>query len=56
METVYCAICRQDVPLDKDHVKIDAEFERMDDRNGRDDYTVHVGCWRSISDGWMKPV
>jgi hypothetical protein len=55
METVCCAVCRQTVPLDSDHVEITAEITRIRDRDDRDDYVLHTECWHSISDGWMTP-
>jgi hypothetical protein len=55
MEDVYCAVCRNRLPLDGDHVEIDAEIVYPRDRNGMDDYVMHTDCWRSISEGWMEP-
>jgi hypothetical protein len=55
METAHCAICRQKVSLDEDHVEINAELVRTRGRNEVDDYVAHQQCWRSMSDGWMDP-
>lgn len=55
MESVYCAVCHERVGLDDDHVEIDAELVKMDDRNEMDSYAMHTDCWRSISGGWMGP-
>lgn len=54
-ESVYCAVCRNHVPPDLDHVEIAAETIYMDDRNTTDDYYFHLDCWRSIAGGWMEP-
>jgi len=55
MESVYCAVCREQVALDSDHVEIDAEIKRINDRNDRDDYALHTDCWLELSEEWMKP-
>lgn len=55
MEEAYCAICETKVPLDEDHVELDAEIVRTADRNGRDDYAAHVDCWRQLTEEWMEP-
>lgn len=51
----YCAICREHVAPEESHVQIEAHHQRPRDRDERDDYLVHDDCWRSISEGWMKP-
>lgn len=55
LETVYCAICREQIALDSDHVEIAAEHVHTGDRNTQDDFMFHIDCWMSISDGWMAP-
>lgn len=55
MTTLYCAICRERFEPDTDHVWVDAELRRVDDRNGTDEYALHPECWQSLTDGWMKP-
>ena len=55
METVYCAVCEEQLGLDSDHVVIDAEIKRINDRNDRDDYAMHTDCWRDLSAEWVNP-
>lgn len=55
MESVYCAICENKVPLDEDHVKVDLEIVKTADQNSRDDYAAHVGCWREVTGGVDGP-
>jgi hypothetical protein len=55
MDSVYCALCRRKLPLDQDHVKIEAEVVHTADRNVRDDYVVHPDCYRFLRDGMMQP-
>jgi hypothetical protein len=55
MESVYCAICRKSVPLDEDHVEVGAEFVKTEDMNDVEEYAAHEDCWRSISEGWIRP-
>jgi hypothetical protein len=56
VETLYCAVCGQRTAPDTDHVELDAEAVRMNDRNGRDEYVLHVECWQRLSEGWAEPV
>ncbi len=55
MTTLYCAICENRFEPDDDHVRVEAEHVRMDDRNHIDDYVFHPGCWRRLSGGWIDP-
>jgi len=55
METVYCAVCHEQLGLDSDHVAIDAEIKRINDRNDREDYAMHTECWRELSAEWVNP-
>ena len=55
MTTLYCAVCGGRFEPDTDHVQVDAEIVRMDDRNDRDDYVLHPECWRRLTEGWMDP-
>ena len=67
VESVPCAFCGDPVPLDEDHVSIDATIERIRDRNERTDFYAHVRCFlkeaepsRSVEDagdaeGWSRP-
>jgi hypothetical protein len=56
MTTLYCAICRGRFEPDQDHVKVDAELLRIDDRNEEELYVFHPTCWNSLTDGWGEPV
>ncbi|WP_247005086.1 hypothetical protein [Halosolutus gelatinilyticus] len=55
MTTLYCAICERRFEPDTDHVEIDAEHVRMDDRNEIDDYVMHTRCWLNLTEGWVDP-
>lgn len=55
METVYCAVCEEQIGLDSDHVDIQAELKRVNDRDGFDHYTMHPDCWQELSTEWMEP-
>jgi len=54
-ETVYCAHCRERFTPDQDHVQIDAEIKKIDDKNDRDFYILHLDCFREITDDWIEP-
>lgn len=53
--TVHCAVCRRRFELDRDHVSLEAERVRTDDRNDIDTFYFHPECWRSVSGNWMDP-
>lgn len=53
--TLHCAICGTRFEPDQDHVRIEAEHKRMDDRNDLDEYVMHPECWQRLTDGWMEP-
>lgn len=55
MSTYTCAVCGQHVYLDDDHVKVAVQHRRIDDRDDRDDYLLHVECARTTFDGWRVP-
>jgi hypothetical protein len=38
-----------------DHVRLDAETVRTDDRNDVDDYVFHTRCWYGVAGSWRKP-
>lgn len=50
-----CAVCGRTVPPDMDHVRLDAETVRTDDRNDVDDYVFHTRCWYGVAGSWRKP-
>jgi len=55
MNTLYCAICGGRFEPDDDHVEIEAEHVRMNDRNEQDMFVFHPMCWERLSKGWMDP-
>lgn len=55
MTAPYCGICGDHVAPDMDHTRVDAETLRTADRNDKDDYVLHVGCWRRLTEGWEDP-
>ena len=55
MTTLYCAICGNRFEPDQDHVWVDAELRRINDRNNTDEYALHPDCWDRLTDGWMDP-
>jgi hypothetical protein len=50
-----CAVCGHSVLPDTDHVQVEAERKRMDDRNETDDYYFHEDCWRGVAGSWRQP-
>lgn len=55
MGSVYCAVCGRSVPLDQDHVEIDAETVWVDDRNDERQYVLHLDCAMRTIDAWTEP-
>lgn len=53
---LLCAICRTRTGPDGDHVEIDAEMIRLDDRTDTEKYVLCPDCWMSVSGGWGEPV
>jgi len=53
--TIYCAVCRRRFEPDVDHVRVDAEHVRINDRNDEETYAFHPDCWRSLTGEWMDP-
>lgn len=56
VESVLCAICGNKVPLDVDHVEIEAETVRMRDRNDLDSYVLCMECSVEKFREWNDPV
>ena len=56
MTTLFCAECEGRFEPDDDHVRLDAEHVRMDDRNEQDMHVMHPKCFRELAEDWMKPV
>ena len=55
MTTLYCAICGGRFEPDVDHVRVDAETVRIEDRNQTEQFVFHPDCWRRLTEGWMQP-
>ena len=55
MTTIYCAICARRFEPDQDHVKVEAEHRRIDDRNETEAFAFHPECYRRLTGGWMEP-
>jgi len=53
MTTLYCADCGQRFEPDDDHVWIDAEVKRINDRNDREEYAFCMDCW--LDKDWNDP-
>lgn len=53
--SLYCAVCRERFEPDENHIWINAEHKRMNDRNAMDEYAAHPECWRQLTDDWMDP-
>jgi hypothetical protein len=51
----YCAECGEHVAPDSDHIHVEAEARRMDDRNETETFYFHRGCWWDVSDDWEVP-
>ena len=54
-ETLYCAVCGETTPADLNHVQIEAEKIRMQDRNTQDTFIMHPDCYRELSEDWTEP-
>jgi hypothetical protein len=55
MTKLYCGVCGNWFEPDDDHVRVQGEHVRMDDRNDVDEYYFHTECWQRVSGGWMDP-
>jgi hypothetical protein len=53
--TYTCAVCGTNVYLDGDHVEVDIEKVRIEDRNDENRYLLHVDCAFATFDGWRCP-
>lgn len=52
---LHCAVCGRRFEPDDDHVYIEAERKRINDRNDVDEYAFHMQCWDRLTGGWMDP-
>jgi hypothetical protein len=55
-ETLYCAMCEGTFEPDDDHVKIQAETVRIDERNENQMFVLHPQCYNELSGEWVPPV
>lgn len=55
MESVRCAVCGKPVPLDEEHVRVEAEHVPRTEWANVDEYAAHADCWREASGGWNDP-
>jgi len=55
MSAPYCAECGEHVAPDMDHIHLEAESRRMDDRNEIDTFYFHRECWWDVSENWVSP-
>lgn len=54
-DTIYCAVCGGRFSPDTDHVQLDAEKKRQQDRNEQEMWILHPECYRRLTEGWMTP-
>lgn len=50
-----CAVCGRSVEPDSDHVRVDAEWKRMHDRDDVDEFYLHKRCALNTIDSWRAP-
>lgn len=55
VESVTCAICREPVPLDGDHVRVEGEHLPRREWANLDEYVAHADCWADLTDDWVEP-
>jgi hypothetical protein len=57
MNTLTCANpdCTDALHADSDHVRVEAESKRMQDRNDVEEYYFHPGCWLEVAGEWEDP-
>jgi len=51
----YCGVCGRSVAPDTDHVRVEVEKKRMDDRDDQDEYYLHQRCAMTVFGGWESP-
>lgn len=54
--TLYCARCGDRFEPDDDHVRVESEHQKMNDRNDQDMHVMHPRCWRELVEDWTDPV
>jgi hypothetical protein len=57
MNTLTCANpdCTDALHADSDHVRVEAEKKRIDDRNDIEEYYFHPECWTDVTRKWETP-
>jgi len=55
MTQLICARCGKTFEPDIDHVEINAETRRIDDRNEAELFVMHEECWMRASEEWSDP-
>jgi len=55
MSEIICARCGRSFEPDVNHVKIDGETKRMDDRDEAEVFYMHEECWIRATEDWEKP-
>jgi hypothetical protein len=53
---VICGKCGGRVYLDADHADVMVDIQRMNDRNGREDFALCIDCTIELVDEWNSPV
>jgi len=51
----YCGFCGHHVAPENDHVKVESERVRTDDRNTSETYYLHPECADDALAGWVMP-
>jgi len=52
--SLYCAVCDQPVHGDMNHVRVGADFKRIDDRDDKMGYLFHTSCWHRETGHWEE--
>lgn len=50
-----CAHCGESVAPDVDHVRVNAAWIHLEDRDDREDYYLHQECAFEVFDDWDQP-
>jgi len=56
MSELICARCGKTFEADIDHVEINAETKRINDRNEAEVFVMHAECWMRHTEEWSGPV
>lgn len=55
LESVTCAICREPVRLDDDHVRVEGGHLPRRESANVGEYAAHPECWRDATVNWTEP-